>query len=272
MKQSRMFRLPAIVLGILFLSAAPAFARNASGIVLTAGIGLDPGQSAAVPVYIRNEENVSHRYTLYADDVSGNCELYFISGGQAIHEITVPPVSDAQADLNILLKNGAAAGDIPLSVRAVREDGIESVMGVTVSVRGDYAVSMSSLTSKAETGSGKSVELAFSVTNRGSKALNGLKIEPDLPYKWIASPDTANTAILKPGETEMLKMSVYVPDSQAAGNFTMGFRAVCGNTASTTVRVPLTVKTGTAVAYWMGGALLLAAGFAGIQLKRHGRR
>lgn len=119
---------------------------------------------------------------------------------------------------------------------------------------------------------GKAAQLSFSLKNDGSKELKSIKLESELPYKWIASQSSDTSINLKPGEKGTLKMTIEVPSSQVAGNFSAKFTALSDEIRSEQVSIPVTVRTSSNIAYWMVGALILIAAFTLVQFRKHGRR
>ena len=257
---------------MLVSSKSLAFASDLGNSEFSTGCNLSPGESKTVTLFFRNDDVASHRYNLTAGGAANSYEMYFSSNGTAIKEIMVPAGTSAQADLNLMLKENVSVNEDRLTVKATRDDGKGHTINFTVLVNKDYALSVSSMPDKINVLNGKSAELAFSVTNNGSKDINSVKIKEELPYKWFPSQGADTSISLKPGETGTIKMTIDVPSSQAAGNFTAKFTAVSDKTESSQISIPVTVKTGLNIAYWMAGVLVLIAGFTLIQFKRHGRR
>lgn len=257
---------------LLASSISTVFAADLNSTEFSSGFNLSSGESKAATFFIRNNDTAEHRYALIADGSANSYELYFSSGGVSIKSVTVPAGTNVQFDLNINLKGNALVNEDKLIVKAVREDGKESIISLAIQINKDYALSIKSMLDKIDVLNGKSAEVTFLVMNNGSKDLNSVKIEPELPYKWIASQGFDAVIDLKPGETGTLKMTVEVPSSQAAGNFTAKFTAVSDKTKSDQLSVPITVKTGSNIAYWMIGVVVLIAGVTLVQFKKHGRR
>ncbi len=258
---------------VLFLpSLSSVFAAEISNTGFSAGCILSPGENKTVPLFIQNNDSGVHNYQMTAGGAANSYEVYFASDGAPTKTITVQPGANAEIDLNISLKGNASTNADKLYVKAIREDGKENNINLSVLINKDYALSVSSMQNKIDILNGKTAEVTFSVLNNGSKELKSVKLEPDLPYKWIASQGSDTGISLKPGETGTLKMTVEVPSSQVAGNFSAKFKAVSDETNSDQISIPVIVKTSSNIAYWMIGALLFIAGFTLIQFKRHGRR
>ena len=269
---ARLLLLLCITTILLAASISTAFAANTGSTSLSAGCMLSPKENKVVPIFIQNDDLGVHSYQMSAGGITNNYELYFSSGSTPIDSIIVQPGASAEIDLNISTKGNLKANDDNLTVKATRDDGKEDSMNLSVSINKDYALSVSSMLNKIDTLNGKAAEVTFSITNNGTKELNAVKIEPELPYKWITGQDSDTGISLKPGETGTLKLTVEVPSSQAAGNFTAKFLAVSNETKSDQISIPVTVKTSSNIAYWMIGTLLIIAGFTIIQFKKHGRR
>ncbi|SHI67117.1 COG1470 family protein [Parasporobacterium paucivorans] len=265
-----------LVLSVLALmlvsSVSTVFAADASGTEFLTGCNLTLGESKAVALFIRNDDAAPHVYKLTTEGSANSYELYFSSNGAAIKNVTVPAGTSSQVDVNITLNGNVSVIEDKLSVKAVRDDGKENVINLSIMINKDYALSVKSMLDKIDILSGKSGEFTFSVTNNGSKDLNNIKIKPELPYKWVVSQGAETTMNLKPGETGTATMKIDVPSSQAAGNFTASFTAASDETSSIQVSIPATVKTSSNIAYWAIGILVLIAAFTVFQFKRHGRR
>lgn len=257
---------------LLAASASFVFAAEPGNTSLSSGCTLSPGKTAVVPLFIQNNESGTHSYNVTAEGMKNNYEMYFTSGGTPAKTVTVQAGAVAEIDLNISMKGTVAADTDHLTVKTARDDGRIDNIALTVSMNKDYALSISNMLNKIDTLSGKTAEVTFTVTNNGTKELSSVKLEPELPYKWIAGQSSDTGINLKPGETGTLKMKIDVPSSQTAGNFTAKFAAASNETKSDQISIPVTVKTSSNIAYWMIGALLMVAVFTVVQFKRHGRR
>lgn len=274
MKSLKKITLLVSILAMMLLasSISAVSAAEASGMEFLAGYNLSPGESNVISLYMRNDDVVPHRYTFATGDSANSYELYLSTDGAAVKNMTVPAGTSGRVDLNITLSGNASVDEDRLSVKAVRDDGKENVMYLSVIINKDYGLSLKSMLDKSEVLSGNAAEITFSVTNNGAKDLNNLKINPELPYKWFASQGADSAMNLKAGETGTFTMKVEVPSSQVAGNFTAKFTALSDETSSTQISVPVTVKTNSHIGYWVIGILILIAGFTLVQFKRHGRR
>lgn len=257
---------------LLVSSVSAAFTEETGNTEFTSGCNLTPGESKTVPLYIWNDDSKDHSYKLTAEGAANNYELYFASGGVSTKSVTVPSGANVQIGLNVKLKDSAKISEDKLFVKAIREDGKVNIINLSILINRDYLLSASSMLNKVDILNGKSAEFTFSITNNGSKDLKSVKIAPELPYKWIVSQGADAVISLKPGETGTLKMTVDVPSSQVAGNFTAKFKAVSDETKSEQISIPVTVRTSSNIAYWMIGFLILITGFTLVQFKRHGRR
>lgn len=261
------------MLTIMLLSSFSAvFAAGVSVTELSTGCKLSPGEKKAISLFIQNSDTAPHSYKLTAGDSANSYELYFSTDGAAVKNIAVPAGSSNQVDINISLKGNSSVNDDKLTVKAVRDDGKENIINLSIIINKDYALSLKSMLDRIDALSGKSAEFTFSLTNNGSKNLNNIKIKPELPYKWFASQGAETAMNLKPGETETYTIKIDVPSSQTAGNFTAKFTALSDEIGSSLISVPVTVKTSSKIGYWMIGILILIAGFTMVQFKKHGRR
>lgn len=257
---------------LISTSVSTAFAADISGTEFLTGCDLSPGENKTVTLFIQNDDNTAHIYSLSAENSSNSYEFYFSSDGTAIKNVTVPANTSSQIDLNISLDGKASANQDKLSVKAVRDDGNENIINLSININNDYALSLKSMLDKVDVISGKSAEFTFSVTNNGYKDLNNIKITPELPYKWLASQNDESAITLKPGETGTFTIKVDVPNSQAAGNFDAKFIATSDEISSSQISIPVTVKTSSNIGLWMIGILLLIAVFTLVQFRRNGRR
>lgn len=259
-------------LSVILLTSiiAPASGNEANSSELSVGCRLSSGESKTVPFCIRNTDSVGHRYQLTAEGAANSYQMYFVAGGVPTKLVTVPSGANSQVELNISLKGNAAVRADQLSVKAIRDDGQAETTTLSVLINQDYVLTASGMLSKLDLLNGKRAELSFAVKNEGSKELKSVRLEPELPYKWISSQDSAIN--LKPGATGMLKLTVEVPTSQVSGNFTVKVTAVSAEAKSGQISVPVTIRTSSNIAYWMIGALLITGVFTLMQFKRHGRR
>jgi len=273
MKRLKKIAVPLFILTALTAAACSSvFAADIVNSNLTAGCVLAPGETKTVSIFLQNQDQANHSYKLSAKGSANNYELYFSIGGSPADTVMLQPGAKTEVDLNLGLKDAPVQNDDLITVKAARDDGTEENMNLSVQVSKDYAISISSMLNQIDILNGKSAEMTFSVKNTGAKELTAVKIEPELPYKWIATQDSNAGIQLKPGETETVKLTINVPASQAAGNFTAKFSAVSNETKSEQISVPVTVKTSSGIAYWMAGVLLLIVAFTLFQFKKHGRR
>jgi len=63
--------------------------------------------------------------------------------------------------LNINLKGSALVNNDKLTVKAVREDGKENIIGISIQINKDYVLSVSSMLNKVEVLNGKTTEFNF---------------------------------------------------------------------------------------------------------------
>lgn len=273
MRQAKRIVLIICMIAVMAVTASSsAFAAGTARSSLTAGCDLTPGEAETVSLFLENSDQIIHSWRLSATGLANSYELYFSVGGAPADAVTVQPGAKTQADLMISMKGAPVQNEDIIAVKSVRDDGVEETMSLSVTVSKDYAVSISSMQNQIDTLNGKSVEMTFSVKNTGAKELTAVNIDSELPYKWIAVRGSNEGVRLKPGETETVKLTIDVPASQASGNFTAKFSAVSNETKSRQISVPVTVKTGTGIGYWMAAILLLIAGFTLFQFKKHGRR
>lgn len=260
------------ILAIMLVSSqSTVFAAEINSTELSTGCNLSPGESKVLTFFIRNDDTVLHSYSLTSEGSANNYELYFSSNEVATKKVDIPSGSIVQVNLNIKLRSASVNAD-KLIVKAVRDDGKENIINLSLIINKDYALSVRSMLDKIDVLSGKSAEFTFSVTNNGSKDLNNIKVKPELPYKWFTSKNAETVMNLKSGETGTITTTVDIPNSQASGNFIAKFTAVSDEISSSQISVPVTVKTSSAIGYWMIGILVLIAVFTLIQFKRHGRR
>jgi len=85
----------------------------------------------------------------------------FSSDGNSVENATVPAGSNSQIDLNINLKGSALVNNDKLTVKAVREDGKENIIGISIQINKDYVLSVSSMLNKVEVLNGKTTEFNF---------------------------------------------------------------------------------------------------------------
>ncbi|OCZ49841.1 hypothetical protein [Dehalobacter sp. TeCB1] len=260
-----------LVAVMLQVTVAPVLAAGTNDAGLTPGCILATGESGMVPFFLKNEDTAAHRYDLQALSGSNTYEMYLEAGGAAARTVKIAAGESKQVDLHLTLKGNPSVLQDTVTVKATREDGQESAIGITVQVNQDYQLSIKSLSSQVEILNGKAAELSFAVKNDGNKELQGITLETKLPYKWF-SQGTSEKISLKPGETGTLKLKIEVPVSQTSGNFQAAVSAVSMETKSEPVSIPVTVKAGSKTAYWLIGLLLAAGIFTFVQFKRHGRR
>lgn len=262
-----------LILTVMTVTASiSAFAADVVNPNITAGCVISPGETKKAVLFLQNQDQTNHSYKLSAAGLANNYEMYFSVAGSPVDSVMLQPGSKTEFDLNISVKGTPVQNEDGITVKAVREDGMEETMNLSIQISKEYAVSMNSMLNQIDILSGKSGEMTFSITNTGVRDLTAVKIEPELPYKWFATQESNTGIQLKPGETGTVKLKLDVPASQAAGNFTAKFSAVSNETKSEQISVPVIVKTSSGIAYWMAGILLLIVGFTLFQFKRHGRR
>lgn len=272
----RIFKKIILMLGILTIllasSITTSFAAEVKGTTLTSGFVLSPGEKNAAVIFIQNDDTVAHSYALSAGSTSNSYEMYFSSNGVSVNSIDIPAATSLPIDFNITLTGSAVVSQEKLTVKVARDDGKQNTIDFTALVNKDYAMSLRSMVDKTTILSGKSADFTFSVTNNGTKKLTSVQIAAELPYKWVVSQGADQKLNLQPGETGTLKLTIDVPGSQVSGNFVAKFTASGAESKSEMSNVPITVKTGSNIGYWMIGILILIAGLTFLQFKRHGRR
>lgn len=261
-----------LLLLLLIASTTSTFAIASNQNEFMIRINLNSSESQTIPLLIQNEDALSHKYNLRISSTQNDYETHFFSNGSEVKGITLPSGSTAEVDLKINTKGNTFLNQELLLVKAIREDGSEKTIPISILINKEYRLNVKSMLPKIDLLNGKAGELTFSITNAGTKDLKSVKLETELPYKWIVSQSDKNIAHLSPGETVTTKITVEVPSSQATGNFNLKFKAVSDEVKSSSISIPVTVKTNTNIAYWMLGGLILIAIFTGIQFKRHGRR
>lgn len=231
-----------------------------------------PGESKTVSLDIRNNDAAEHDYTLSTDGMINNDELYFSSGGTPVTTLTIPAGGSKQFDLTIGMKADSTAKADSTTIKAIRDDGQETTMKLTVYINQAYQLNITSLLDHIEILNGKSTEFTFSVKNSGANDLTAIKLKTELPSKWLVSQGADTSIDLKPGETGTIKITIDVPSSQIAGNTDIKVIAASNETQSNSVSIPATIKTSVNIAYWMIGLLLVIVVFTVIQFRKHGRR
>lgn len=257
---------------LILSSLSPVFAASSNSTEITSGCILAPGKGAIVSLFIQNSDTAEHSYVLNLEGMANQYEWYFASGGASVKSVNIPPKGISPIDLNISLKGNPSVNADTLMIKASREDGNVNTFPIAVMINKDYVLTMNSMLGKIDIVNGKAMTLSFSIKNNGSKELTSIKMEPELPNKWIASPGSGKGINLKPGQTGTLQMTIEVPASQAAGNYTAKFTAASNEIRSEQISIPATVSSSSNMAYWMAGALLLIIAFTLVQFKKHGRR
>lgn len=233
---------------------------------------LSQGESKTVALNIRNNDAIEHDYTLSAGGTINHYELSFSSSTGQIATVKIPPGGTATFDLNISMNDPPSVNTDTLIITATDENGQENTIDLSIVVNTDYLLTLTSLSDRAEILNGKTTDLTFSVKNNGSQEVDAIKLQAELPNKWLISQGADATINLKPGETGTFKITVEVPTSQVAGNQNLSVSAVSSETQSNTFELPVTVRTSSNIAYWMIGILVIVAGFTFIQFRKHGRR
>lgn len=254
------------------LSLSPVLAAPSDTTEFLPSYSLAQGESKMVALDVRNNDTIDHQFTLKTEGMSNPYELYFSTADMPTTTLTVPSGGNTPLNLNMKLIGDPLVNNDTISVKAVRDDGQEMTMKLSVHINKDYQLNVTSLSDKAEILNGKAVELTFSVKNSGEKEMKAIKLIAELPTKWLISQGADTSIDLKPGESGTIKITVEVPNSQIAGKAAVKVAAVSTETQSNQVSIPVTVKSSANIAYWMVGLLLVIAVITVIQFRKHGRR
>lgn len=257
---------------VLLSSFSTVFAAEASKVEFLTGCDLSPGESKVISFFIKNTDIATHSYNLIAVKGINNYDMYFSMNGVPVKKLSVSAGTTSQVELNLKINGNTLVNEDNLIIKANRDDGKENIINFPILINKDYVLSVNSMLSKLDILSGKSAEFNFSVVNNGTKALNNIKIKPDLPYKWFVSQGNMDVLNLKPGETGTLMIKVDIPSSQVAGNYTTKFNAISNEINSSSISIPVTVKTNSNIGFWVIAILVLITGFTIFQFKKHGRR
>ncbi|MCA9919641.1 MAG: hypothetical protein KC445_16900, partial [Anaerolineales bacterium] len=153
-------------------------------------------QTAVYQLEIHNETAVTHDYALALSGLPNGLTATFTQGGPLVSQITVPANEYGSATMQVEVPVETAVGHYTAQFTAVRDDGEQLTMPVTLNVENTYAVKIVSQNLNLTAFSGK--EFAFDVTavNSGAAAVTNLALTLDTPAKWIVQTTPATIPTL----------------------------------------------------------------------------
>lgn len=191
-------------------------------------------------------------------------------------EVTSLPVSAGQSEsvqISLDPPDRAAAGEYPITVRAVGE-GVEASLDLTAVVTGQPRLNVSGPDGRlsGNVTSGETSELTIVVTNDGSAPASNIEMDASEPRQWNVEFEPQVIERLGPDEQIEVSASITPADQAVAGDYMMTVRASPENGSTSSADFRVTLQTSTQ--WGVVGLVLIAAALAVVALavSRFGRR
>ena len=165
-----------------------------------------------------------------------------------------------------------AVGHYTAQFTAIRDDGEQLTMPVTLNVENTYAVKIISQNLNVTAFSGKDFVLDVTAVNSGAAAVTNLALTLDAPAKWIVQTTPETVPSLAAGAEMTFHVIVTVPASQVATDQKITLALDSDQTASPDS--PLTVRVQNSPTFLYTAVTIMALAVVGaiVYFRRKGRR
>ena len=253
------------------LIPAAALAANAPSSMAFDALAA-PGGTSTFRIALYNSDPGNHSYTLALEGLSDAFRSYFTVDGAAADTVGIAALGSTVVVLQVETPANPTQNRYDFSVVCTRDDGNQVSLPAQITINSDYAIAIVSEIKQLESLNGKSVSFDIAVTNTGNKALEGIGIAADLPYKWVAESVTPEKLSLLPGESGAFRLGVMIPATQGSGSMEIGISAGNAQVQSQMLTIPVKVTANANFALIIIGCVV-AVGFATfIYFRKHGRR
>lgn len=255
---------------ILFLLLGGVSMARADEMTLSQTV--QASQTAVYQIEIHNETAAAHDYALSLSGFPDGLTTTFTQGGPLVNQIAVPANEYGLATMQVDVPAETAVGHFTAQFTAVRNDGQQLTMPVTLNVENTYAVKIVSQNLNLTAFSGK--EFAFDVTavNSGAAAVTNLALSTDAPAKWIVQTTPATVPTLEAGAETTIHVIVTVPASQVAADQKITLALSSDQTASPDSPLTVRVQNSPTFLYVTLTVMGLAIVGAFAYFRRQGRR
>jgi uncharacterized membrane protein len=272
MKTARIFSVIIVLILLLLWSSFTVMAAEIGTTVLSSNYLIIPGNGTITRIMVENKDIKHHRFDLKVAELPKDFKTYFMLEGKLTKAIEMKPSEKRLIELRIEAPLKILQDSGTFKIKLLREDGIESFIPVSFTINRDFALKITNGIKKLETMNGKMMSFDIAVTNSGNKELKSLGLKVDLPYKWSLENVLPDRLSLKPGENGLFKLNVFVPSTQAAGNFAIKIKSLNIDAASSEISIPVTVTASAGYAWLVIGLVLVFGVITILYFRKHGRR
>jgi uncharacterized membrane protein len=261
---------------LILITAVPVSSSVKAAGNLERGMATDSmisaGGEASYRISITNEDVILHIYTLSCPVFPKEFKTHFLLDKKVITDLEVKAGDSAVIELRVSVPLSAAAGTNSIQAAAKRDDGRINTLPLSLTVNGDYSLSITNRLNGLSGINGQSLSFDIAVSNTGSKDISDVGLKLSLPYKWVVQSINPQKLSLKTGENGMFKVQISIPQSQVSGNYTLKTTAVSGEISSMQMEIPIIVQNNPN--YIFGVIVLIAAAGIGtiLYFHKHGRR
>lgn len=258
-----------LLTGIVFVVERRFFGR-ADEMVLSQTV--QASQTAVYQLEIHNETAVAHDYALALSGLTAGLTTTFTQGVSLVSQITVPANEYGSATMQVAVPAETAVGHYTAQFTAIRDDGEQLTMPVTLNVENTYAVKIISQNLNVTAFSGKDFVLDVTAVNSGAAAVTNLALTLDAPAKWIVQTTPETVPSLAAGAEMTFHVIVTVPASQVATDQKITLALDSDQTASPDS--PLTVRVQNSPTFLYTAVTIMALAVVGaiVYFRRKGRR
>ena len=215
-----------------------------------------PGGEIIARIMVENNDSKVHHYNLQATGLPEGFKAYITLQGKGIEGLDVIASEKRIVELHLNTPLKTALDHGLITVKSSRDDGVETLLPVSLTVNHDFSLEITNEINKLQTMNGNSLSFDIAVTNTGNKELKDLGLKIDLPYKWTLDKLTPEKLSLKPKENGVFRLNISIPPSQGSGNNTLKIKCYNGVATSQEISIPVTVTETAGYAWWAIGLVL----------------
>jgi uncharacterized membrane protein len=257
---------------MLLMMSQSVYAASDSVVQMTPEINAIRGESIVYDVLLSNESATDHQISMVVEDSNSAYSPVLLQDNKVVTTIELASSSKLTVALQVTVPDNLSEGHTVIHLKLSDELGTIYDYPISIRISNDYALDITNQITNAQVISGKSFELQVEVTNTGALALETIKVEGNLPRKWVIESSSPEKVSLQSGETGTFNLKVFVPSSQTSGKSDVEFVAVSDHVSSEPLIIPVTVSTNQSFGMFAMVLIILAGLGTWFYFRKHGRR
>jgi uncharacterized membrane protein len=229
-------------------------------------------ESATFRIHLANDDNKPHNFNLSYENLPTGYIGDYTFNGKVQKKLLLNSAESIALYFNIKAPANAITGTQMFNIKMTRDDGIQYLIPLSVTINNEYLITISSQQKNLNVTNGKVLSFDIIVQNLGSKDLSNIKLNTDLPFKWLVQDAIPEITRLKAGQSEVVKINVSVPVSQVSGNNKIKITAISNEIKSQMIDINVTVQSSPSYLFWFLGALVITIFITIFIFIKHGRR